>query len=142
MVTDSSTPSRQDSVLVETIQMKAARLSLPLDWGSSAAVPTTCQHTSRRDSSVQVSRTEMGCTYSKRERREMDQTLLRVGAMDREKNKRTTKQKVAKRHSKEGGNRRRHTSGAGITEADDRQVTTVFTVQPSLYHRHSTNRVS
>ena len=32
--------------------------------------------------------------------------------------------------------------GAGITEADDRQVTTVFTVQPSYHHRHSTNRVS
>ena len=33
-------------------------------------------------------------------------------------------------------------SGAGIIEADDRQVTTVFTVQPSFHHRHSTNRVS
>ena len=33
-------------------------------------------------------------------------------------------------------------SGAGIMEADDRQVTTVFTVQPSFHHRHSTNRVS
>ena len=33
-------------------------------------------------------------------------------------------------------------SGAGIMEADDRQVTTVFTVQPSFRHRHSTNRVS
>ena len=31
--------------------------------------------------------------------------------------------------------------GAGIMEADDRQVT-VFTVQPSFHHRHSTNRVS
>ena len=30
--------------------------------------------------------------------------------------------------------------GAGIMEADDCQVTTVFTVQPSFYHRHSTNR--
>ena len=27
-------------------------------------------------------------------------------------------------------------------EADDRQVTTVFTVQPSFHHGHSTNRVS
>ena len=27
-------------------------------------------------------------------------------------------------------------------EADDRQITTVFTVQPSFHHRHSTNRVS
>ena len=33
-------------------------------------------------------------------------------------------------------------SGAGIMEADDRQVTTVFTVQPSFHLRHSTNRVS
>ena len=32
--------------------------------------------------------------------------------------------------------------GGGIMEADDRQVTTVFTVQPSFHHRHSTNRVS
>ena len=32
-------------------------------------------------------------------------------------------------------------SGAGITETDHRQVTTVFTVQPSFHHRHSTNRV-
>ena len=32
-------------------------------------------------------------------------------------------------------------SGAGIMEADDRQVTTVFTVQPSFHHRQSTNRV-
>ena len=28
--------------------------------------------------------------------------------------------------------------GAGIMEAEDRQVTTVFTVQPSFHHRHST----
>ena len=34
------------------------------------------------------------------------------------------------------------TLGAGIMEADDRQVTTVFTVQPSVHHRHSTNPVS
>ena len=32
--------------------------------------------------------------------------------------------------------------GAGIMEADDRQVTTVFTVQPSFHHQHSTNQVS
>ena len=32
--------------------------------------------------------------------------------------------------------------GAGIMKADNRQVTTVFTVQPSFHHRHSTNRVS
>ena len=33
--------------------------------------------------------------------------------------------------------------GAGIMEADDCQnMTTVFTVQPSFHHRHSTNRVS
>ena len=32
--------------------------------------------------------------------------------------------------------------GASIMEADDHQVTTVYTVQPSFHHRHSTNRVS
>ena len=32
--------------------------------------------------------------------------------------------------------------GASIIEADDRQVTTVFTVQLSFHHRHSTNPVS
>ena len=31
--------------------------------------------------------------------------------------------------------------GASIMEADDRQVTTFFTVQPSFHHTHSTNRV-
>ena len=33
-------------------------------------------------------------------------------------------------------------SGTGVMEADDRQVTTVFTVQPSFGHRQSTNSVS
>ena len=33
-------------------------------------------------------------------------------------------------------------TGAGIMEADDRQVTTVFTVQPSFHQWHSTNPVS
>ena len=32
--------------------------------------------------------------------------------------------------------------GARIMEADDRQVTTVFTVQPPFHHQHSTNRLS
>ena len=32
-------------------------------------------------------------------------------------------------------------SRAGIIEADDRQLTTVFTVQPSFHHGHSTNWV-
>ena len=32
--------------------------------------------------------------------------------------------------------------GAGIMETVHRQVTTVFTVQPSFHHRHSTNPVS
>ena len=31
---------------------------------------------------------------------------------------------------------------ASIMEANNRQVTTVFTVQLSFHHRHSTNRVS
>ena len=34
------------------------------------------------------------------------------------------------------------TPGSGIMEDDDGQETTVFTVQPSFHHRHSTNRVS
>ena len=33
-------------------------------------------------------------------------------------------------------------AGAGIMEAGDSQVTTIFTVQPSFHPRHSTNRVS
>ena len=36
---------------------------------------------------------------------------------------------------------RQSTTEAGIMEADNRQVTIVFTVQPSFHHRHSTNRV-
>ena len=36
----------------------------------------------------------------------------------------------------------RFESGAGIMVVDERQVTTVFTVQPTFHHRHSTNRVS
>ena len=32
--------------------------------------------------------------------------------------------------------------GVGIMEADDHQVTTVFTIQPSFHYRHSTNQVS
>ena len=36
----------------------------------------------------------------------------------------------------------RRSPGAGIMEADDHQVTRVFTGQPSFHHRHSTNRVS
>ena len=31
---------------------------------------------------------------------------------------------------------------AGTMGADDRQVTTVFAVQPSFHHRHSEKRVS
>ena len=37
---------------------------------------------------------------------------------------------------------RYHCPGAGIMEANDSQVTPVFTVQPSFHHRHSTNRVA
>ena len=36
----------------------------------------------------------------------------------------------------------KHLGPVSCIEADDRQVTTVFTVQPSFHHRHSTNRVS
>ena len=40
-----------------------------------------------------------------------------------------------------GVTRRNRKCGAGIMDADDRQVR-VFTVQPSFHHRHSTNRIS
>ena len=47
---------------------------------------------------------EMGQTYSKNEGQQVDQTLHRVAANEREEVKRTTKQKMARRHNKEGGN--------------------------------------
>ena len=47
---------------------------------------------------------EMGRTYSKNEGKQMDLTLFRVRAKEREEIKGTTMQKMAKRHSKEGGN--------------------------------------
>ena len=43
-------------------------------------------------------------TYSKNERQQMDQAMHRVATKDREKIKRTTKQKVTGRQNKEGGN--------------------------------------
>ena len=46
----------------------------------------------------------MGRTYSKNERQQVDQTLHRVAIKEREEIKRTTKQKMARRHNKEGGN--------------------------------------
>ena len=45
----------------------------------------------------------MGRTYSKNERQEVDQTLHRVVTKEKEEVKRTTKQKMTRRH-KEGGN--------------------------------------
>ena len=40
----------------------------------------------------------------------MNQTLYRVATKEREEIKRTTKQKMARRHSKEGGNHLEHES--------------------------------
>ena len=47
---------------------------------------------------------EMGRTYSKNEGQQVDHTLHRVATKEREEIKRTTKQKMAKLHNKEGGN--------------------------------------
>ena len=49
-------------------------------------------------------RMEMGQTYSKNEGQQVDQTLHRVATKEREEIKRTTKQKMARGHSKERGN--------------------------------------
>ena len=46
----------------------------------------------------------------------MDQTLHRVAAKEREEIKRTTKQKMARRHNKEGGNH--------LDQESNRQTTT------------------
>ena len=46
----------------------------------------------------------MGQTYSKNEGQWVDQTLHRVATKEREEIKRTAKQKMARRHNKEGGN--------------------------------------
>ena len=46
----------------------------------------------------------MGRTHSKNEGQQVDQTLHRVTTKEREEIKRTTKQKMARRHNKEGGN--------------------------------------
>ena len=55
---------------------------------------------------------------------------------------RTTPDKRQTATEAEMGIDRATESGAGIMEADDRQVTTVFTGQPSFHHRHSTNPIS
>ena len=47
---------------------------------------------------------EMGRPHSKNEGQQVDQTLHRVTTKEREEIKRTTKQKMARRHNKEGGN--------------------------------------
>ena len=47
---------------------------------------------------------EMGRSYRKNEGRQMDQTQHRVTDKKRTEIKRTTKQKMARRHSKRGGN--------------------------------------
>ena len=48
----------------------------------------------------------------------MDQTLHRVAAKEREEIKRTTKPKMARRHSKEGGNRLEQESNRQKTMED------------------------
>ena len=58
----------------------------------------------------------MGRTYSKNERQYVDQTLHREATKKREEIKRTTKQKMARRHNKEGGNH--------LEEESNRQKTT------------------
>ena len=47
---------------------------------------------------------KMSWTYSKNEGQQVDQTLHRVATKEREEIKRTTKQKIASRYSKEGVN--------------------------------------
>ena len=47
---------------------------------------------------------ETGWSYSKDEEQQVDQTLHRVTTKEREESKRTTKQKMARRHNREGGN--------------------------------------
>ena len=46
----------------------------------------------------------MGRTLSKNEGQQVDQTLRRVATKEREEIKRTTKQKMARRHNRGGGN--------------------------------------
>ena len=46
----------------------------------------------------------MGGSYSKNEGQLVDQMLHRVTTKEREEIKRTTKQKMARRHNREGGN--------------------------------------
>ena len=47
---------------------------------------------------------ELGRTYSKNKGQQVDRTLHRVTTKEREEIKRTTRQKIARRQSKEGGN--------------------------------------
>ena len=47
---------------------------------------------------------EMGRSYSKNEGQYVDQTLHRVVIKEREEIKRTTKQKMTRRHNRDGGN--------------------------------------
>ena len=56
----------------------------------------------------------MDQTYSKNEGQEADQTLHRVATKEREEEiKSTTKQKMERRHNKEGGNHLDHESNRG-----------------------------
>ena len=55
---------------------------------------------------------------------------------------RTAEEEMDRKQEQAGGEPIPLGPGAGIMEADDCQVMTVFTVQPSFHHQHSTNRVS
>ena len=55
----------------------------------------------------------MGLIYSKNEGQKVAQTLHRVATKEREEIKRTTKQEMARRHNKEGGNHLREESNRG-----------------------------
>ena len=60
----------------------------------------------------------MDRTYSKNEGQQVDQTLHRVATKEREEIKRTTKQKIARRHNKEGGNHLEQESNTQKTMED------------------------
>ena len=60
----------------------------------------------------------MGRSYRKNEGQLVDQTLHRVATKDREEIKRTTKQKMARRHNKGGGNHLEQESNRQTTVED------------------------
>ena len=86
-------------------------------------------------------------TVKKKEqkRRKKEKRKLKRKKKKQNKNKQTNKKTDGTRtkyKKQRSSNKDELKPGAGIMEADDRQVTTVFTDQPSFHHRHSTNRAS